>query len=117
MSTAASTFTDATGRAAAEPALRSLDLLLADVGRVPPMRPQEQLASPVASRRATPGAGGGGGRPRLVVSVAKRYAGRGVPLEDLVQEGVIGLMRAVDLFDHRRGRRSARTRRGGSARP
>ncbi len=40
---------------------------------------------------------------RLVVSVAKRYAGLGVSLPDLIQEGNIGLMRAVDKFDYQRG--------------
>lgn len=42
---------------------------------------------------------------RLVVSFAKRYTGRGVPFLDLIQEGNIGLSRAVDKFDYRRGNR------------
>lgn len=40
---------------------------------------------------------------RLVLSMAKRYQGKGLPLDDLVQEGNIGLLRAVDRFDWRRG--------------
>ena len=40
---------------------------------------------------------------RLVVSIAKRYRNRGLPMSDLLQEGNLGLMRAVDKFDHRRG--------------
>jgi len=40
---------------------------------------------------------------RLVVSIAKRYMNRGLPLLDLVQEGNIGLMKAVDRFEHKRG--------------
>jgi RNA polymerase primary sigma factor len=41
----------------------------------------------------------------LVYALAGPYRGRGVPFDDLVQEGVVGLIRAVERFDHRRGRR------------
>jgi len=40
---------------------------------------------------------------RLVISQARRYQGHGLPLEDLVQEGMLGLIRAVEKFDWRRG--------------
>lgn len=42
---------------------------------------------------------------RLVISIAKRYIGQGVALPDLIQEGNLGLMRAVERFDYRRGYR------------
>jgi RNA polymerase primary sigma factor len=40
---------------------------------------------------------------RLVYAMARRYRGLGVPFDDLVQEGTVGLVRAVERFDHRRG--------------
>lgn len=42
---------------------------------------------------------------RLVVHVAKKYGGRGLPLMDLIQEGNLGLLKAVERFEHERGNR------------
>jgi RNA polymerase primary sigma factor len=42
---------------------------------------------------------------RLVASVARRYMGRGLPLEDLMQEGMIGLIRAIEKYNYRKGYR------------
>src|SRR4029077_6432752 len=45
------------------------------------------------------------GTPRLVGALAKRFTGRGLPLIDLIQEGNLGLIRAVDGFDYTKGYR------------
>jgi len=59
---------------------------------------QDALRTGVAARAAFVAANHG-----LVVAVAARYQQRGLPLDDLVQEGAVGLLRAIDLFDPARG--------------
>ncbi len=59
---------------------------------------QDALAAGDAARAAFVAA-----NRRLVLTVARRYQHRGLPLDDLVQEGTVGLLRAVDLFDPARG--------------
>jgi len=59
---------------------------------------QEALRAGDAARAAFVAA-----NQRLVVALARRYQHRGLPLDDLVQEGTVGLLRAVDLFDPARG--------------
>ncbi|MCL4313455.1 MAG: sigma-70 family RNA polymerase sigma factor [Actinobacteria bacterium] len=83
----------------------SMHLLLADVERHPLPTPAEQieLAKRIASGDMEARKEMIAANVRLVVHWARRYQNRGVDLNDLVQEGIFGLMRAVDKFDWRRG--------------
>src|SRR5579875_1477588 len=78
---------------------------LREIGRVPLLTAAEEVelakrveAGDDTARRALAEA-----NLRLVVSIAKRYVGRGLHLLDLIQEGNLGLMRAVEKFDYRKG--------------
>jgi RNA polymerase nonessential primary-like sigma factor len=82
-----------------------LTLYLRDVRRTSLFTPQEEFAMATRAR-----AGDFAARQsmiehnlRLVVSIAKAYLGRGVPLSDLIEEGNLGLMHAIDKFEPERG--------------
>jgi RNA polymerase primary sigma factor len=90
---------------AVEPSLDSLRLYLRSIGRVPLLRADEEVAlakrierGDIAAKQHMVEA-----NLRLVVSIAKGYVGRGLTLLDLIQEGSLGLIRAVEKFDYRRG--------------
>ena len=83
----------------------SLKLYLQEIGRHRLLRPAEevQLAKRIERGDAEAKERMINANLRLVVSVAKRYQGHGIPLLDLIQEGTIGLIRASERFDWRRG--------------
>ena len=80
-------------------------MYLKEIGKVPLLTPEEEIDLAVkmadgdeeAKRRMTEA------NLRLVVSIAKRYVGRGMLCLDLIQEGNLGLIKAVEKFDHTKG--------------
>jgi len=88
-----------------DPTLDSLQLLLREAGRYPLLRPVEEIE---LAKRIEKGDLAAKDRMinsnlRLVVSIARRYQGQGLALGDLIQEGMLGLIRAVEKFDWRKG--------------
>ena len=80
-------------------------MYLREIGKVPLLTAAEEVSLAKRIERNDPTARAAliEANLRLVVSVAKRYAGRGMAFLDLIQEGNLGLMRAVEKFDYRRG--------------
>jgi RNA polymerase primary sigma factor len=78
---------------------------LREIGKVPLLTAEEEISLAKRVERGDPAAKQAliEANLRLVVSVAKRYVGRGMLFLDLIQEGNLGLMRAVEKFDWRRG--------------
>ncbi len=88
-----------------EPSLDSLRLYLREIGRVPLLTAEQEVALAKRIERGdmTAKAHMVEANLRLVVSIAKGYLGRGLSFLDLIQEGSLGLIRAVEKFDYRRG--------------
>jgi RNA polymerase primary sigma factor len=88
-----------------EPSLDSLRLYLRSIGRVPLLTAAEEVSLAKRIERGDMGAKTHmvEANLRLVVSIAKGYLGRGLTFLDLIQEGSLGLIRAVEKFDYRRG--------------
>ena len=80
-------------------------LYLKEIGKVPLLTPdkERQLAERMAAGDETASTELVEANLRLVVSIAKRYVGRGMFFLDLIQEGNLGLMKAVDKFDYTKG--------------
>ena len=88
-----------------EPSLDSLRLYLRSIGRVSLLTAEEEVALAKRIERGDMAAKQHmvEANLRLVVSIAKGYLGRGLTFLDLIQEGSLGLIRAVEKFDYRRG--------------
>jgi RNA polymerase primary sigma factor len=88
-----------------DPSLDSLRLYLRSIGRVPLLAAEQEVALAKRIERGDMAAKQHmvEANLRLVVSIAKGYVGRGLTFLDLIQEGSLGLIRAVEKFDHRRG--------------
>jgi len=94
-----------TPAAVAEATSDSLQLFLRDISQRPLLTAAEEVE---LAKRIEKGDTAAKNRMiesnlRLVVANAKRYRGLGLPFLDLIQEGILGLIRAVEKFDHRRG--------------
>ena len=78
---------------------------LKEIGRVPLLTPEEEieLAIRISNNDANAKKRLAEANLRLVVSIAKRYVGRGMQFLDLIQEGNLGLIKAVDKFDYTKG--------------
>lgn len=83
----------------------SVRLYLREIGKIPLLTPEEELALAYRVVKGNKKAKDqmAEANMRLVVSIAKRYVGRGLDLLDLIQEGNTGLLRAVEKFDPDRG--------------
>ena len=88
-----------------EPSLDSLRLYLREIGRVPLLTADQEVHLAKRIERGDMGAKSQmiEANLRLVVSIAKGYLGRGLSFLDLIQEGSLGLIRAVEKFDYRKG--------------
>ena len=88
-----------------EPSLDSLRLYLREIGKVPLLTADQEVSLAKRIERGDMGAKQHmiEANLRLVVSIAKGYLGRGLSFLDLIQEGSLGLIRAVEKFDYRKG--------------
>jgi RNA polymerase primary sigma factor len=83
----------------------ALDLFLKDLRRIPLLSPREEIQLAMRVERGDLAAKQRliEANLRLVVSIAKRYRGLGLPFLDVIQEGTIGVVRAAEKFDYRMG--------------